>query len=82
MFIAFAFQLRFRLCHYQEAGKPDGSEIKWDTSAYVDMSLVGDNLNTLKKNTETCREFDLEMNVENTICCSLVTRRIQAKIVM
>jgi hypothetical protein len=28
-----AFQLCFRMCHYEDAGKPGGTEIEWDTSA-------------------------------------------------
>jgi hypothetical protein len=35
-------------------GKPAGNEIKWDTKllVYADVNLLGDNIYTIKKNTE------------------------------
>jgi hypothetical protein len=33
MIIAIAFQLSFKLFHYEGPGKPGGTEIEWDTSA-------------------------------------------------
>jgi hypothetical protein len=43
-FIATAFQLYFSKCHYEGPGKPDGTEIKWNTSAAVDVTLLGENI--------------------------------------
>jgi hypothetical protein len=47
--------------------------------AYADdVNLLGDNIDTKKKNTETLidasKEVGLEINVEKTKCCYLVTR--------
>jgi hypothetical protein len=42
-------------CHYEGPGKPDGTGIKWDTSAAVydaDVNLLGDKIFTTNKNTE------------------------------
>jgi hypothetical protein len=44
-----------------------------------DVNLLGDNIDTMKKNTEavidTSKEVVLEINVEkSSICCYLVTR--------
>jgi hypothetical protein len=54
-------------------GKPGGTEIQSDTSilAYSDdVKLLGDNTDTIKKNTETLidasKEVGLETNVEKT----------------
>jgi hypothetical protein len=52
-FIAISLKLCFRICHYEGPRKPGGTEIKWDTSAAVDMNLLGDNIDTIKKNIET-----------------------------
>jgi hypothetical protein len=51
---------------------------------YVDdVNLLGDNIDTIKKNTETLidgsKEVGLQANTEKTICCYLVTR-MQGKI--
>jgi hypothetical protein len=50
-----------------------------------DVNLLGDNTDTIKKNTQTlidaCKEVGLEINAENIlVCCWLVTR-MQGKIV-
>jgi hypothetical protein len=47
--------------------------------AYADhVNLLGGNMDTIKKNTETLinssKEVGLEINVEKTICCYLVNR--------
>jgi hypothetical protein len=68
-------------------GKPVGTEIEWDTSvlAYAyDVNLLGDNIDTIKKKTETLihasKEIGLEVNVEKTnVCCCLITA-MQVKI--
>jgi hypothetical protein len=63
-FIATVFQLR----HLEGSGKPDGSEIKWDISAYADdVSLLGDNIDAIWKNTETLIDSNnvcIEVNIE------------------
>jgi hypothetical protein len=47
-----------------------------------DVNLLGDNTDTIKKNTKTIidasKEAGLEVNTGKTICCCLVTR-MQAK---
>jgi hypothetical protein len=47
------------------------------------VNLLGDNIDTTKKNTETLidatEEVGLEVNAEKTVCCCLVTR-LQGKI--
>jgi hypothetical protein len=44
------------------------------------VNLLGDNIDTIKKNTETFIDADKEVvNAEKTICCRLVTR-MQGKI--
>jgi hypothetical protein len=50
-------------------------------SSADDVNRLGDNIDTIKKNTETlidaCKEVGLEINVDKTlvsICCYLVTR--------
>jgi hypothetical protein len=52
--------------------------------AYADhVNLLGDNIDTTKKNSDTLidasKEVGLEINVEENICCWLVTR-MQIKI--
>jgi hypothetical protein len=52
---------------------------------YVDdASLLGDNIDTIKKNKQTLidisREVGLEVNTEKTVCCCHVTK-MQGKIV-
>jgi hypothetical protein len=47
--------------------------------AYADdVNLLGDNIDTIKKNAETLtdasKEVGLEINVKLSICCYLVTR--------
>jgi hypothetical protein len=71
--ITTAFQLCFRICRYEGPEKPGGTEIEWDTSASDladDMNLLGDNIETIKKNTETLidtsKEVCIEVNIEKT----------------
>jgi hypothetical protein len=52
---------------------PGGAEIKWDLSAAVyadDMNLLGENIGTIKKNTDTLidasKEAGLEVNTKKT----------------
>jgi hypothetical protein len=50
----------------------------------ADVTLLGDNIDTIKKNTETLtdasKEVGLEINVEKTnLCCCFITR-MQVKI--
>jgi hypothetical protein len=54
-------------------GNPGGTEIEWDTSAsglHWCVNLLGDNIYTTKKNTETLtdasKEDGLEINAEKT----------------
>jgi hypothetical protein len=42
------------VCHWESPEKPDETEIEWDTSASTyadDVNLLGDNIDTIKKNT-------------------------------
>jgi hypothetical protein len=73
MFIATALQLFFRICQQEGRGKPGGTEIKWGKSAALhadDMNLLGDDIDTLNKNTEslidTSKKVSLEVNTEKT----------------
>jgi hypothetical protein len=69
--------------------KPGGKETNgtYQLHAYADdVDLLGDNIDTIKKNTETLisasKEVGLEVNAYKTnisICCYLVTR-MQGKI--
>jgi hypothetical protein len=44
------FQLCFRICHYECAGKSCGTEIEWGTSGYADdVNLLGDNIDAIEK---------------------------------
>jgi sorting nexin-29 len=71
--ITIAFQLCFRICHCEGAGKPGGTELNGSHQllAYADdVNLLGDNIYPTKKNTETIihasKEVGLEMNVGKT----------------
>jgi hypothetical protein len=48
-----------------------------------DVNLLGDNIHTTKKNTETLfdnsKEVGLEVNAKKTICCCHITR-MQGKV--
>jgi hypothetical protein len=63
-------------------GRSGGTEIEWDTSASGladDVNLLGDNIDAIKKNTDTLivasKEVGLEINVEKlSVCCYLVIR--------
>jgi hypothetical protein len=51
--IATAFQLHFRIHHYEGSGKPEGSEIKLYTSAFglcTLRSYLGGSIHSIKKN--------------------------------
>jgi hypothetical protein len=53
-------------------GRPDVTEIKWDTSAYVDgLNLLRGNIDAVNKSTETLndagKEVGLEVNAEETM---------------
>jgi hypothetical protein len=68
-----AFQLCFRICHWEGAGKQGGTEISGTHQllAYADdVNLLGDNIYTIKRNTETLidvsKEVGLEISVEKT----------------
>jgi nitrous oxide reductase len=57
----------------ERPGKPSGTEIKWDTSAFSyadDVNLLVDNIDTIKKNTETfinaTEEVGLEVYAQRT----------------
>jgi hypothetical protein len=48
---------------------PGGTEIKWDTSTVDDVNLLGDNIDTVKRNMgnlmDAIKEVGLEVNREN-----------------
>jgi hypothetical protein len=44
-----------------------------------DVNLLGDNIDTIKKNTENVMDANKEVGLEVSICCCLVTR-MQGKI--
>jgi hypothetical protein len=53
---------------------------------YVDdVNLLGDNIDTIKKNAPTlidaCEEVGLEVNISIQVCCCLITR-MQGKIMI
>jgi hypothetical protein len=54
----------------ESPGKPSGTETKWRLAYADDMNLLGDNIDTIKKSTETLidasNEIGLEVNVEKT----------------
>jgi hypothetical protein len=72
-FVTIAFQIYFKVCHYKGPGNPVGSEIEWDKSGsdFADeVNLLGYDINTIYRNTETAidasKEIGLEINVEKT----------------
>jgi hypothetical protein len=72
-FITNAFQLCFRICHYKGPEEPDGNEIKGAHQLLVyadDVNLLGDNIDTIKKNTQTLidanKEVGLQVNTQKT----------------
>jgi hypothetical protein len=67
-FITTAFQLWFRICHYSGPGKPGGTH---QLLAYADdVNLLEDNIDTIKKNTESLidasKEVGLKVNEKKT----------------
>jgi hypothetical protein len=86
-FITTAFQICFRICHYERPVKPGGTETKWDKSAAVyadDENLLGDNIDTIKKNTGTLtdasKDGGLEVKQRKRRICSCFITRMQGKI--
>jgi hypothetical protein len=77
----------FRICHYEGARKPGGTELNGihQLLAYAnDVNLLGDNIDTLEKNTETLidasKDVGLKINVDKTKYMLLSRHRMQVKI--
>jgi hypothetical protein len=58
--VATAFQLCFRICYQEGPRKPGRNETGWETAS----GLLGDNINTIKKNTEALIEASKEVGLE------------------
>jgi hypothetical protein len=68
--LLFNFALEYTIRKVQE-NQTRQNEIKWDTLAYADdVNLLGDNIDTIKRNmgtvTDASNEVGLEINIKNT----------------
>jgi hypothetical protein len=66
-FIITAFQLCLRICHKEDPGKHMGLKLNGTHQllAYVDdVNLLGDNIDTIKKNTDTLTDASKEVRLE------------------
>jgi hypothetical protein len=71
-FVSIAFQLCFGICHQEGPREPGRTETEWDTSSCADINIVGENTDTIHKNTnalfDASKEVGLEVNPEKTKC--------------
>jgi hypothetical protein len=77
LLLNFAFGYAIMKARENQVGLKFNWTYKFATYA-KDVIVLGDNVDTIKKNTETLidasKEVGLEINVQKTICCYLVTR--------
>jgi hypothetical protein len=64
-----AFQLCFEICHQEGPRETERTETEWDTYA-DDNSILGENIDTIQKNTgallDASKEVGLEVNSEKS----------------